>query len=1040
MTRRAAPHRSPRKDAPARPRIISISNAGEGVEYGGLAKLGFDHALFAHDEPIGSASPAPAGAAGRGELRTILRLQVDRFALDDPLVEQFPDFFAIRREATEAETVDPRRPSPARGRARARLRLPGFPEEVTKAIEGGLRDLLDKGADGLLLEGLDARATPFYRGLSARLRDARPDLILIGATPGLPREDAKSLTDAGFDYLTSSLSWWDMKARWLVDEHADLAANIPLLAEVAPSAAARAADPEMAQSLLEMAAFTGSGLIVPLELVRRCADAPRALEIGRKAAEHGRMQLLSSAGSQVTALLRYDASSARTADKALLLLVNTSGQEAEVPPSLLAGQKWQNFDGSAGAGEIFAPLAPHQARVVQATAGKPVSIKPRASNKSASAAAEASRIVIENLSPSVAGGPFPAKRVVGDRVQVTADIYTDGHEKVAAELRWRAETDKAWQAVSMVEQGNDVWTASLTLDRVGRHEFTVEAWEDRFGYYREGLTKKVDAHVAQPVDFMEGRAFLEEALKRADGVHKGALADILGSYDACKDDQDRAELLTAPSLAELMAAVDERRHRTAHAPVPIDAERIEARFSSWYELFPRSMTDDKQRHGSLRDVIDHLPRVAGMGFDTLYFPPIHPIGETNRKGPNNTLSPQEGDPGSPYAIGGEAGGHDAIHPELGTFEDFRALVAAAQEHGLEIALDFAIQCSPDHPWLKEHPGWFAWRPDGSMKYAENPPKKYQDIVNVDFYGPDAVPDLWLALRDVVLLWVSEGVKAFRVDNPHTKPLPFWEWMIREVRSQHPEVIFLSEAFTRPKVMYRLAKIGFSQSYTYFTWRNSKHELTEYIEELTQEPPREFFRPHFFVNTPDINPVFLQTGGRPAHRIRAVLAATLSGLWGVYSGFELCDAAPLPGREEYLDSEKFEIRPREWRALGDIVEDVTMLNRLRRGHPALQTHLNTRFYPAHDDNIIYYGKPAPDGGDMILVAVNMDPHGSHGCDFEVPLWEFGLPDHGTIAVEDLVTGNRFNWTGKTQHLHLSPQDPYRIWRIEAPKSYQGGAHG
>ncbi|MEE4206651.1 MAG: alpha-1,4-glucan--maltose-1-phosphate maltosyltransferase, partial [Erythrobacter sp.] len=318
----------------------------------------------------------------------------------------------------------------------------------------------------------------------------------------------------------------------------------------------------------------------------------------------------------------------------------------------------------------------------------------------------------------------------------------------------------------------------------------------------------------------------------------------------------------------------------------------------------------------------------------------------------------------------------------------------------------------------------------------NPPKKYQDIVNVDFYGPDAVPDLWLALRDVVLLWVSEGVKVFRVDNPHTKPFPFWEWMIREVRAAHPDVIFLSEAFTRPKVMYRLAKVGFSQSYTYFTWRNSKAELTEYIEELTNEAPKDFFRPHFFVNTPDINPVFLQTGGRPAHRIRAVLAATLSGLWGVYSGFELCDAAPLPGKEEYADSEKYEVRPREWRAPGDIVEDVKLLNRLRRGHPALQTHLNTRFYPAHDENVIFYGKPSADGSDMILVMVSMDPHADHACDFELPLWEFGQPDDGTLAVEDLASGERFHWQGKHHHIHLTPDEPYRIWRIQPT----GGAHG
>jgi starch synthase (maltosyl-transferring) len=417
-----------------------------------------------------------------------------------------------------------------------------------------------------------------------------------------------------------------------------------------------------------------------------------------------------------------------------------------------------------------------------------------------------------------------------------------------------------------------------------------------------------------------------------------------------------------------------------------------------------------------------------MGFDTLYFPPVHPIGETNRKGPNNTLTPGPEDVGSPYAIGSADGGHDALHPALGSFADFAALVAAARDEGLEIAIDFAIQCSPDHPWLQQHPGWFAWRPDGSMKYAENPPKKYQDIVNVDFYGPDAVPDLWIALRDVVLLWASHGVKTFRVDNPHTKPLPFWEWMIGAVRDVHPEAIFLAEAFTRPNMMYRLAKIGFSQSYTYFTWRDGKQELTDYITELTTTAPKDFFRPHFFVNTPDINPPYLQTSGRPGFRIRAALAATLSGLFGVYSGFELCESAPIPGKEEYLDSEKYEIRPRDWTAPGNIIADITLLNRLRRAHPALQTHLNTRFYVANNANILYYGKPAADGSDMILVMVNLDPHTPQEGSFEVPLWEFGLPDTGTVAVEDLAAGHRFDWHGKDQQIRLSPDEPYRIWRI------------
>jgi starch synthase (maltosyl-transferring) len=418
-----------------------------------------------------------------------------------------------------------------------------------------------------------------------------------------------------------------------------------------------------------------------------------------------------------------------------------------------------------------------------------------------------------------------------------------------------------------------------------------------------------------------------------------------------------------------------------------------------------------------------------MGFDVLYFPPIHPIGTTNRKGRNNSLKPAPDDPGSPYAIGARDGGHDAIHAALGTPEDFRRLVAAAREHGLEIALDFAIQCSPDHPWLTQHPEWFRRRADGSIRYAENPPKKYEDIVNVDFYAEGAMPELWLALRDVVLHWAGEGVRIFRVDNPHTKPLPFWEWMIADVRGRHPDVMFLAEAFTRPTMMYRLGKIGFSQSYTYFTWRNTKSEITDYLRELTTTEVADYYRPNFFVNTPDINPYFLQSSGRAGFLIRAALAATLSGLWGVYSGFELCEAAALPGREEYLDSEKYEVRHRDFNAPGNIVAEITALNRLRRLHPALHSHLGVRFYNAVNDQILVYGKLSPDGAEMILVAVSLDPHHVQEAPFEVPLWEWKLPDNGAVEVEDLMRGSRFVWQGKMQRVRLDPADlPFAIWRI------------
>jgi starch synthase (maltosyl-transferring) len=428
-------------------------------------------------------------------------------------------------------------------------------------------------------------------------------------------------------------------------------------------------------------------------------------------------------------------------------------------------------------------------------------------------------------------------------------------------------------------------------------------------------------------------------------------------------------------------------------------------------------------------VLAQLPEIQAMGFDVLYLPPIHPIGRTNRKGRNNSLTATPDDPGSPYAIGAAEGGHDAIHPDLGSFDDFTRLIAAASKQGLEVALDFAVQCSPDHPWLKNHPEWFRWRADGSLRFAENPPKKYEDIVNVDFYAAEGAAELWMALRDVVLFWIEKGIKIFRVDNPHTKPLSFWQWLIAEIRAQHPDVIFLSEAFTRPKMMYRLAKIGFSQSYTYFTWRNTKQEIADYFTELTTAPVVDFFRPHLFVNTPDINPFFLQSSGRAGFLIRAALAATLSGLWGIYSGFELCEGDPLPGREEYLNSEKYEIKLRDFHAPGNITEEISVLNRIRKSQIPLHSHRGLKFYNAFNDNIITYGKMSPARKEMIFVAVNLDPHNTQDAQFEMPLWEWGLPDHESLRVDDLIRDTTFVWTGKMQHVRLDPSVlPYAILRF------------
>ncbi|GAB7530150.1 alpha-1,4-glucan--maltose-1-phosphate maltosyltransferase [Pseudomonas sp. 3A(2025)] len=640
------------------------------------------------------------------------------------------------------------------------------------------------------------------------------------------------------------------------------------------------------------------------------------------------------------------------------------------------------------------------------------------------------RIAIEDVTPVLDGGQFAAKAIIGQPVTVTAKVYADGHDKLAVRLDWRAEGEAQWHSTVLQELGNDSWTGSFTPVTVDRYVFRLQAWIDLYASYRYELDKKHGAGVPIELELEEGRIHLQHGAERSQGDLRQQIEQVLAQLEG-KDAQSRVALLLHSETAALMAQADNHSYLSVSGEYPLDVERERAQFASWYELFPRSITDDPNRHGTFNDVHSRLPIIRDMGFDVLYFPPIHPIGRAHRKGPNNSLTAGPDDPGSPYAIGSADGGHEAIHPQLGTREDFRALVAAAAEHGLELALDFAIQCSQDHPWLKEHPGWFSWRPDGTIRYAENPPKKYQDIVNVDFYAPDAIPGLWLELRDVVWGWVEEGVKIFRVDNPHTKPLPFWQWLIDDIRRRDPDVMFLAEAFTKPAMMARLGKVGYSQSYTYFTWRNNKAELSEYFTQLNDVPLRDCYRPNFFVNTPDINPHFLHNNGRPGFLIRAALATMGSGLWGMYSGFEICESAPLPGKEEYLDSEKYQIRIRDFTAPGNIIAEIAQLNRIRRQNPALQTHLGLKLYTAWNDNILYFGKRTADGSNFILVAVSLDPHNVQEAHFELPLWEMGLPDDAQTQGEDLMTGHRWTWYGKTQWMRIDPHyQPFGIWRISA----------
>lgn len=636
------------------------------------------------------------------------------------------------------------------------------------------------------------------------------------------------------------------------------------------------------------------------------------------------------------------------------------------------------------------------------------------------------RVAIEDVSPTVDSGRWPAKRVVGEDIIVEADIFSDGHDAIDCDLLWRRKGAQEWRRSTMEMRENDRWRGAFTPDEMGIYEFTIEAWRDPFASWTSEVTKKAAAGQNVDVEILEGTALLNHAQANARELqsHWRALKD-----DSL-DDQQRFAMLMSADLIDLMRHHGPRSGVSRTEALELTVERKRAAFSAWYELFPRSASNDPQRHGTFDDVIARLPYVRDLGFDVLYFPPIHPIGSTNRKGRNNSLTPDPDEPGSVYAIGSAEGGHDAIHPALGSMRDFERLVQEAANHGLDIALDIAWQCSPDHPWLKQHPEWFERRPDGSIKFAENPPKKYEDIVNLRFDG-DAYPGVWLALRDVILFWASHGVRIFRVDNPHTKPLPFWDWMIGEVMQSYPDCIFLSEAFTRPKMMKRLAKVGFQQSYTYFTWRNTKAEIIDYIQELNGEMAN-YYRPNFFVNTPDINPYYLQASGRAGFIARATLAATLAGNWGMYSGFEICEAAPLPGREEYLDSEKYEIRARDYDAPGNIKDHIRRLNAIRNEHDALQASRNVLFLNAWNDNIVAYARLSPTREDVIMVLVNLDPHHKQECSYEAPLWELGLADHASVEVDDLLFGGRFRLHGKVHQIALDPlHNPVIIWRLIAP---------
>lgn len=641
------------------------------------------------------------------------------------------------------------------------------------------------------------------------------------------------------------------------------------------------------------------------------------------------------------------------------------------------------------------------------------------------------RVMIEAVSPQIDHGRFPPKRVVGDTVCVRATIFADGHDMLAARVLFRHDTQSEWSEADLEPLSNDRWHGSFPVELMGRSWFTIEAWIDRFATWRRDLEKRVAAGQDVSVDLLVGVGIIRDHMPHVPSQDLEVLASAAVVIGGDGPIADRIEAARAADLATLMSRHADRRYAT-RLPIelPLEVDCPLARFSTWYELFPRSCSPTPGQHGTLADCEAKLPEIAGMGFDVVYLPPIHPIGRSYRKGKNNAVAAEPGDVGSPWAIGAAEGGHKAIHPDLGSMDDFRRLVAAARSLGIHVALDIAFQCAPDHPYVAEHPAWFRQRPDGTIQYAENPPKKYQDIYPFDFESPDWRA-LWDELKSVFLFWAGEGVRVFRVDNPHTKSLPFWEWVIAEVKASYPETIFLAEAFTRPAVMYCLAKLGFTQSYTYFTWRNTKADLTEYFTELTSEPAVDFFRPNLWPNTPDILNEYLQCGGRTACMVRYVLAATLGASCGIYGpAFEQCVVTPRdPGSEEYLNSEKYQLAHWDWNAPHSLRHFIARVNAIRRAHTAFHDTTTLQFHSIDNDQLIGYSKLSADGTSGLVVVVNLDPHHTQSGWIDLPLDRFGIAAGSTYQAHDLLGDGRYSWQGSRNFVELNPHVlPAHIFQI------------
>lgn len=939
-----------------------------------------------------------ARCCAASQLALVMDLRIDTVGAAGAMAQSHPEWYESPRTAV----LDPRWPLRA-ACLRVRLADGQVPQGWLQQWIARLSQWKQAGVAGFRCTGLAGVPAQDWRELVSQLHtadgpDNRQQPLFLAWAPGIAREQMEEMACVGFDGVFSSLPWWDGRSSWLIEEYRSLTQVAPVavsltdLDDQRQPGSLQQRSSEAAMRDLQLASFLASRVVVPLDLARHVGEhAMRALNQTppQRIDDAAQFSLLSGALASVTALMRYDASTATgqillfNPDDHIEATTDLHGIRQRLPGrsrlALPAGHDLPQFLPPAGA--VTLP--------VEAMPPGPVPRNVSPAGDAVQLALCSLRIAIENIQPAVDAGRFPIKRTCGQPVHVQADIFMDGHDLLDAELLWRAAGDTSWHRVPMQKMENDRWQAVFYCGQPGRYCYTVCAWRDAVRTHQEAMRKKQEAGQDISLDLAEAKR-LGPAGERSFETH-------------------------------------------AETVFPLHVERREAQFASWYELFPRSQASTPDAHGTFRDVERQLPAIRNMGFDVLYFPPIHPIGQRNRKGRNNALQAGPDDPGSPYAIGSSEGGHTAVHPELGTLDDFRHLLQAARAHDLEIALDFAIQCSPDHPWLAQHPEWFDWRADGSLRYAENPPKRYEDIVNPDFYAAGSTPDqraaLWRALRDAVLFWADEGVRTFRVDNPHTKPLPFWEWMLNEVQQRYPDTVFLSEAFTRPKMMYRLAKAGFSQSYTYFTWRNGKQELSDYLDELNTPPVADFFRPNFFVNTPDINPYFLQQSGRAGFLIRAALATTLSGLWGMYNGFEVCEAQALPGKEEYADSEKYQLRHWDRHRPGNIVPEITRLNQIRRQNPALQSHLGLRFHQSDNDQILFFSKSALGGDSVVVAAISLDPHAAQAGTLHFPFWLLGLPDDAALPLRQLYDDYAFTLQGPQLYLELTPNRPFALWRLE-----------